>query len=224
MQRGANSLLFLTSVHFDGCNRAALLSDVALLEKIAILDKLAFLGKVTILGKFTSWQSCHWCHHQHPAGGDAVPALSSLQMLPWRSCGSPFHGHQRPPLGPWPFWSLPSAIGTHTGLFPFVVRLFQVDLLNNLGFRSHPDGCVAHLCSQRRPSFGLRLLGQPLGALNTQQGRLRFIIQYVACSLLPPVILVLSGLVPLLGRHHHPLCPCARASNCKSNVHECTSC
>jgi hypothetical protein len=58
MQQGANSLLFLTSVHFDGCNRAALLSDVALLGKIAVLGKLALLGKVAVLGKFTSWQSC----------------------------------------------------------------------------------------------------------------------------------------------------------------------
>jgi hypothetical protein len=45
MQQGANSLLFLTSVHLDGCNRAALLSDIAFLGKIAVLGKLAFLSK-----------------------------------------------------------------------------------------------------------------------------------------------------------------------------------
>ncbi len=170
MQRGANSLLILTLVHFDGCNRAALLSDVALLGKMAVLGKLAFLGKVAVLGKFTSWQSHHWHHHQHPAGVDAVAALSSLQTLPWRSCGPPFHRRQRPPLGPRPFWSLPSAIGAHPGLCPFVVRLFQVDLLDCLGFGSRPDSRVARLRSRRRPSFGLRLLGRPLGALDTQRG------------------------------------------------------
>jgi hypothetical protein len=169
MRRGANSLLFLTSVYFNGCNRAALLSDVALLGKIAILGKLAFLGKVAVLNKFTSWQSCHWRHHQHPAGVDAVAALSSLQTLPWRSCGPPFHGRQCLPLGPWPFWSLPSTIGAHPGLSPFVVPLFRVDLLDCLGFGSHLDGRVARLCSRRRPSFGLCLLGQLLGALDTQR-------------------------------------------------------
>ncbi len=117
------------SVHFDGCNRAALLSNDDLLGKIAVLGKLAFLGKVAVLGKFTSCPSRHWHHHQHPAGVDAVAALSSSQTLSWQSCGPPFHGRQRPPLGPRPFWSLPSTIGTHLGLCPFVVRLFRVDLL-----------------------------------------------------------------------------------------------
>ncbi len=199
----------LTSVHHDGCNRAALLSDVALVGKIAILGKLAFLGKVVVLGKFTSWQNCHWRHHQHPAGVDAVAALSSSQTSPWRSSGPPFHGRQHPPLGAWPFWSLPSAIGAHPSLCPFVVRLFQVNLLDCLGFGSHLDSRVARHCSQQHPSFGLRLLCRPLGALDTQQGRLCFVIQNVAHSLLPPVIPVPSGLVPLLGHHHSPSCACA---------------
>jgi hypothetical protein len=118
MRRGANSLLFLTLiapgaqsqsltlVHRNDCNRATLLSDVALLGKIAVLGKLAFLGKVAVLGKFTSWQSHHWRHHQHPAGVNAVAALSSSQTLPWRSCGPPFHGRQCPPLGPQPFFGV----------------------------------------------------------------------------------------------------------------------
>jgi hypothetical protein len=131
------------------------------------------------------WQSCHWHHHQHPAGVDAVVALSSLQTLPWQSCGPPFHCNRRP-----------------SGPVPFVVRLFRVNLLDCLGFSSRPDGHVTRLCSQWRPSFGLSLLGQPLGALDTQQGQLCFVIQNVARSLLPPVISVPSGLVPLLGRHH----------------------
>jgi hypothetical protein len=202
MRRGANSLLILTSVHFGGCNRAVLLSNVALLGKMAVLGKLAFLGKVAVLGKFTSWQSRQWRHHQHPAGIDAVAALSSSQMPPWRSCGPPFHGRQRPPLGPRPFWSLPSAIGAHPGLCPFVLRHFRVDLLDCLGFGSRPDGRVARLRSQQRPSFGLCLLGRPLGALDTQRGRLCFVIQNIARSLLLPVIPVPSGLVPLSGRHH----------------------
>jgi hypothetical protein len=129
--------------------------------------------------------------------------LSSLQTLPWRSCGPPFHRCQHPSLGPRLFWSLPSAIGAHPGLCPFVVRLFRVDLFDCLGIGSRPDGRVACLCSRRHPSFGLRLLCRPLGALDTQRGRLHFVIQNVARSLLPPVILVPSGLVPLLG-HHHP--------------------
>jgi hypothetical protein len=41
------------------------------------------------------------------------------------------------------FWSLPSVIGAHPGLCPFVVRLFRVDLLDCLGFGSRPDGRVA---------------------------------------------------------------------------------
>jgi hypothetical protein len=77
------------------------------------------------------------------------------------------------------------------------------------GFGSRPDGRVARLCSRQRPSFGLRLLGRPLGVLDTQQGRVRFVIQNVARSLLPPVIPVPSGLVPLLVRHHSPSCTCA---------------
>jgi hypothetical protein len=166
------------------------------------------LGKVVVRTRLP-WQSCHWPHHQHPAGLDAVVALSSLQTLPWRSCGPPFHGRQCPPFGPPPFWSLPSAIGAHPGLCPFVIRLFQVDLLDCLGFGSHPDSHVAHLCSRWRPSFGLRLLGRPLGALDIQQGRLCFVIQNVARSLLLPVIPVPSGLVPLSGRHHSPSCACA---------------
>jgi hypothetical protein len=126
------------------------------------------LGEVIVQTRIPR-QSCHWHHHQHPAGVDAVVALSSLQTSLWRSCGPPFHGRQRPPLGPRPFWSLPSAIGAHPGLCPFVVRLFQVNLLDPLGFGSRPDGRVARLHSRRRPSFGLCLLGRPLGVLGTQR-------------------------------------------------------
>jgi hypothetical protein len=102
-------------------------------------------------------------------------------------------------------------IGARPGLCPFVVRLFQVNLLDCLGFGSHPDGHVARLGGQRRPSLGLRLLGRPLGTLDTQRGRLRSVIQNVARSLLPLVIPVPSGLAPLSGHHHRPLCACARA-------------
>jgi hypothetical protein len=146
------------------------------------------------------WKSCHWGHRQHPAGIDAGIALSSSWTLPWCHCHHccrgagiiadvalavswpPLHGRQRPPLG---------------------CPLFQVDLLGCLGFGSCPNGRAAHLRSQRRPSLGLCLLGQPLGALDTQQGRLLVVIQNVARSLLLPVIPVPSGLVQLSG-HHHP--------------------
>ncbi len=76
---------------------------------------------------------------------------------------------------------------------------------------SRPDSRVAHLRNQRHPSFGLRLLGRPLGTLDTQRGRLRFVIRNVARSLLPPVIPVPSSLAPLSGHHHRPSCACARA-------------
>ncbi len=72
---------------------------------------------------------------------------------------APFHGHRRLSLG-------------HP--------LFQVDLLDCLGFGSRPDGRAARLRGQRRPSLGLQLLGRPLGALDTQRGRLRFVIRNVA--------------------------------------------
>jgi hypothetical protein len=70
MQQGAKSHLILTSVHFDGCNRAALLSNVALVGKLAVLGKLTFFGKVTVLGKLTSWQS-------HRAN---LPSLAKLPL------------------------------------------------------------------------------------------------------------------------------------------------
>ncbi len=76
---------------------------------------------------------------------------------------------------------------------------------------SRPDSRVARLRNQRHPPFGLRLLGRPLGTLDIQRGRLRFVIRNVARSLLPPVIPVPSSLAPLSGRHHRPSCACARA-------------
>jgi hypothetical protein len=51
-----------------------------------------------------------------------IVALASLRTLPWRSCAPPLHGRRHPPLGPWPFCHLPSAIGTRPGLCPFVVH------------------------------------------------------------------------------------------------------
>ncbi len=74
----------------------------------------------------------------HGAGVIADIALAPLPLLPswrWHHCGTgiiadialevlrpPLHGRQCPPLGPWPFRRLPSAIGTHPGLCPFVVH------------------------------------------------------------------------------------------------------
>ncbi len=100
----------------------AKLPSSANLPSLAKLPSLANspLGEV-VVGTCLPWQSCHWHHHQHPAGVDAGIVLSSLQTLPWWSCGPPFHGRQHPPLGPWLFWSLPSTIGAHPGLCPFVV-------------------------------------------------------------------------------------------------------
>ncbi len=138
------------------------------------------------------WRHCHHCHHC--AGVIADVALAVLRP--------PLHGRRHPPLGPWPFCRLPSAIGVRPGLCPFIIQLFQVDLLDCLGFDSHPDGRAARLCGRQCPSLGLCLLGRPLGVLDIQQGRLRFVIRNIARSLLLLVILVPSGLVPLSGRHH----------------------
>ncbi len=52
---------------------------------------------------------------------EGAMAQKSSRTLPWWSCSPPFHRRQRPPLGPRPFWSLPSAIGALPGLCPFVV-------------------------------------------------------------------------------------------------------
>jgi hypothetical protein len=52
--------------------------------------------------------------------------------LPSQPSGGPSSGGRRClPLGLWAFCCLPSALGTHLGLCPFGVRLFQVNLLES---------------------------------------------------------------------------------------------
>jgi hypothetical protein len=143
------------------------------------------------------WRCCHCCR----CGAGIIAALASLQTSPWRSCGPPSRA-----LMPasWSLAFLPSSQRDRrpSGPVPLYRPFFRVDLFDCLGFGSRPDGRAARLLGQRRLSLGLRLLGRPLGMLDTQQGRLLVIIRNVARSFLLPVIPVPSGLVLLLGRHH----------------------
>jgi hypothetical protein len=144
-------------------------------------------GTVAIVSVVELASSRRWHHRRRRPGGLAAPPSWASTPASWSLAFLPSSQRNRRLSGP----------------VPLRCPFFRVDLSNCLGFGSRRDGRAARLLGRRRPSLGLCLLGRPSGALDTQQGRLLVVIRHVACSLLLPVIPVLSGLVPLSG-HHHP--------------------
>jgi hypothetical protein len=143
-------------------------------------------GAVAIVAVVALVSLRRWHHCRRCPGSLAPPPSQALTPASWSLAFLPSSQHNRRPSGP----------------VPLHRPLFRVDLFDCLGFGSRPNGHATRLLSQRRQSLGLRLLGRPSSALDTQQGRLLAVIQNLARSLLLPVIPVPSGLVPLLGRHH----------------------
>jgi hypothetical protein len=143
-------------------------------------------GTVAIVAVVALASLRRWHHRRRCPGGLTAPPSRALTPASWSLAFLLSSQHN---------WRL-------SGPVPLCCPLFRVDLSNYLGFGSRRDGRAACLLGRWHLSLSLCLLGRPLGVLDTQQGWLLVVIQHVACSLLLPVILVPSNLVPLSGRHH----------------------